>query len=115
MVIAEPDVEVPAGDATKGAKVFKAKCAQCHSSDKASAIKQGPPLYGIFGRTAGSCTGFEYSTANVNSGIVWSDKHMFEYLVNPKKYMPGTKMVFAGMKKDKERADLIAFLQTCKD
>mmetsp|Transcript_3262 Transcript_3262/g.8139 ORF Transcript_3262/g.8139 Transcript_3262/m.8139 type:complete len:116 (-) Transcript_3262:149-496(-) len=115
MVIAEPDVEVPAGDVTKGAKVFKAKCAQCHTNDKAGLTKQGPPLYGIFGRTAGTCDGFQYSSANVQSGIVWSDKHMYEYLVNPKKYMPGTKMVFAGMKKDKERADLIAYLHTLKD
>merc|ERR1712032_505606 len=64
---------------------------------------------GIMGRTSGTCEGFAYSEANKNSGIVWSDKHMFEYLVNPKKYIPGTKMVFAGIKKDKERADLITF------
>merc|ERR1712117_137829 len=110
-VVAEPDVEVPAGDVKKGAKLFKAKCAQCPTSEKGGNAKQGPPLWGIMGRTSGTCEGFAYSEANKNSGIVWSDKHMFEYLVNPKKYIPGTKMVFAGIKRDKERADLITFLQ----
>jgi len=110
MVRPEPDVEVPAGDAKKGAKLFKAKCAQCHTCEANGNNKQGPALHGVFGRASGSVDGFPYSEANQNSGIVWSHKHMFEYLVNPKKYIPGTKMVFAGLKKDKERADLIAFM-----
>merc|ERR1712048_929171 len=115
MVIAEPDVEVPEGDAKKGAKLFKGKCAQCHTIEKGGLVKQGPPLYGIMGRTSGTCDGFTYSEANKNSGIVWSPAHMYEYLVNPKKYIPGTKMVFAGIKKEKERADLIAYLNSCQD
>ncbi|KAL8271875.1 hypothetical protein Esti_004265 [Eimeria stiedai] len=53
---------------------------------------------------------FPYSDANKNSGIVWSEKHLWEYLVNPKAYIPGTKMVFAGIKKETERANLIAYL-----
>merc|ERR1711963_85021 len=110
MVIAEPTVEVPAGEAKKGAKLFKGKCAQCHTIEKGGLVKQGPPLWGLFGRASGSVEGFAYSEANKNSGIIWSDKHMFEYLVNPKKYIPGTKMVFAGIKKDKERADIIAYM-----
>merc|ERR1712167_363784 len=112
VVIAEPDVVVPEGDAKKGAKLFKGKCAQCHTIEKGGLVKQGPPLWGLFGRPSGSVEGFAYSEANKNSGIIWSDKHMFEYLVNPKKYMPGTKMVFAGVKKDKERADLIEYMKT---
>merc|ERR1712154_612052 len=110
MVIAEPNVVVPEGDAKKGAKLFKSKCAQCHTCEKGGLVKQGPPMYGIFGRQSGTCEGFAYSEANKNAAIVWSEKHMYEYLVNPKKYMPGTKMVFAGLKKEKERADLIAFM-----
>jgi len=111
MTIAEPNIEVPEGDVKKGAKLFKAKCAQCHTCEKGGNVKQGPPLFGIFGRTSGQADGFTYSEANKDSGIVWSDKHMFEYLVNPKKYMPGTKMVFAGVKKEKERADLCEYLR----
>ena len=64
----------------------------------------------VYGREAGTGEFGAYSDANKTSGIVWSDKHMYEYLVNPKKYIVGTKMVFAGMKKDSERADLCAFL-----
>merc|ERR1712125_170952 len=81
----EPSVEVPEGDLKKGAKLFKGKCAQCHTIEKGGNAKQGPPLWGVFGRQSGTLEGFAYSEANKNSGIVWSDKHMYEYLVNPKK------------------------------
>ena len=107
---AEPDVTIPEGDAKKGAKLFKAKCFQCHTIEEGGNTKQGPPLWGVFGKQSGTTEGFAYSEANKGSGIVWSEKHMFEYLVNPKKYIPGTKMVFAGIKKEKERADLIAYM-----
>eukprot|EP00916_Digyalum_oweni_P026865 GHVL01044090.1.p1 GENE.GHVL01044090.1~~GHVL01044090.1.p1 ORF type:complete len:136 (+),score=15.40 GHVL01044090.1:57-410(+) len=106
----EPDVQVNEGNAKKGAKLFKAKCAQCHSIDKGGATKQGPALYGFYGRQSGQ-GGYQYSEANKNSGIIWTDKHLWEYLVNPKKYIPGTKMAFAGMKKESEREDLIAYLK----
>merc|ERR1712032_1217179 len=109
MPIPEPQAEVPSGDVKKGAKLFKAKCAQCHTVEKGGNAKQGPPLWGIMGCTSGTCEGFAYSEAHKNSGIVWSDKRMFEYLVNPKMYIPGTKMVFAGIKKDKERAEKLKF------
>merc|ERR1712190_657788 len=85
MPIAEPQVDVPEGDVKKGAKLFKAKCAQCHTIEKGGNSKQGPPLWGLIGRQSGTVDGFGYSEANKNSGIVWSDKHLFEYLINPKK------------------------------
>jgi cytochrome c len=115
MAIPEPDIEVPAGDASKGAKLFKSKCAQCHTDTKGGSTKQGPNLYGLIGRMAGQVEGYPFSEANKASGIVWSEKHLFQYLINPKKYVPGTKMVFAGLKKDQERADLIAYLSSLKD
>ena len=110
----EPDVEVPVGDVKKGAKLFKAKCAQCHSIEEGGNVKSGPPLWALFGSNAGRTTGYGYSEAVKSSGITWSDKHMYEFLVNPKKYIPGTKMVFAGLKKPAERADLVAFMASCK-
>jgi len=64
------------------------------------------------GRGSGQVAGFSYTKANRDSGIVWSDAHLFHYLVNPKKYIPGTKMVFAGLKKKGDRADLIAYINT---
>ena len=72
---------------------------------------QGPNLHGIIGREAGTAAGFSYTAANKSSGITWGEEHLFHYLLNPKKYIPGTKMVFAGLKKKEEREDLIAFLK----
>lgn len=66
---------------------------------------------GLFGRKTGQAEGFSYTAANVNKGIVWDEKTLFEYLENPKKYIPGTKMAFAGLKKDKDRNDLITWLK----
>eukprot|EP00296_Roombia_truncata_P001498 JP437280.1.p2 GENE.JP437280.1~~JP437280.1.p2 ORF type:complete len:191 (+),score=101.58 JP437280.1:3-575(+) len=107
-----PEVTVPAGDVTAGAKIFKQKCAQCHTYDKGGKNLQGPNLHGLLGRESGSAENFSYSGANKTSGIVWCKEHLFQYLIAPAKYIPGTKMVFAGLKKEKDRADLIAFLES---
>lgn len=74
-------------------------------------FSQGPNLGGLFGRTSGTAEGFSYSKANKEKGVLWEEQTLYDYLLNPKKYIPGTKMVFAGLKKPQDRADLIAFLK----
>ena len=68
-------------------------------------------MHGLYGRQSGQSTGFEYTDANKNSGVTWDETTLFEYLKDPKKFIPGTKMVFAGIKKEDERKDLIAYLK----
>ena len=97
------------GDVGKGEKVFR-KCIACHTLEEGK-NKVGPTLYGIFGRTAGALEGYKYSSAMVDSGIVWDDENMDGYLKKPRAFLKGTKMAFAGIKKDNQRADLIAFLK----
>mmetsp|Transcript_5268 Transcript_5268/g.7779 ORF Transcript_5268/g.7779 Transcript_5268/m.7779 type:complete len:110 (+) Transcript_5268:65-394(+) len=99
------------GNAKKGAKIFKARCAQCHVVKEGAAHKTGPNLYGMWGRQSGQAEGYSYSPANVSKGVTWDENTLFDYLLDPKAYIPGTKMVFAGIKKEKERHDLIAFLK----
>ena len=106
---------LPAGDVAKGEKLFKSRAAQCHTANKGGPNGVGPNLYGLVGRKSGTVEGFTYSKANSESGIVWSREILDEYLENPKKYMPGTKMAFAGLKKASDRADIIAYMETLHD
>lgn len=98
-----------AGDPASGAIVFK-KCAACHSVGEGAANKVGPVLNGLFGRPAGSVPGYTYSEANKNSGIIWSEETFAAYIRNPRAMVKKTKMSFAGLKKDQEIDDIIAFL-----
>ncbi|KAI4870691.1 cytochrome c [Hypoxylon rubiginosum] len=100
-----------AGDTKKGANLFKTRCAQCHTLKDGEGNKIGPALHGLFGRKTGQVDGFSYTDANKQKGITWDESTLFEYLENPKKYIPGTKMAFGGLKKEKDRNDLITFLK----
>merc|ERR1711915_459256 len=88
------------GDSKKGANLFKTRCQQCHNLKAEEGNKIGPNLHGLFGRQTGSV-----------EGISWQEDTLFDYLENPKKYIPGTKMAFGGLKKAKDRNDLITYLK----
>jgi cytochrome c len=104
-----------AASAENGEKAAK-KCAACHSFDKGGANKVGPNLYGVVNRPIASHEGFSYSEALTGkSGETWDYEHLDQFLLNPKTYAPGTKMSFAGVSKDAERADLIAYLRSLAD
>ena len=88
-----------------------AKCKVCHQVGETAKNGVGPVLNGIVGRKAGSVEGYNYTPANKNSGLTWDAATLKDYLKNPRAKIPGTKMVFAGIKNEKERADLWAYLK----
>ena len=98
-----------AQDAAAGETSFK-KCLACHSIGEGAKNKVGPVLNGLDGRKSGSVEGFSYSDANKNSGITWSKDQFLDYIKDPKAKIPGTKMVFPGIKNEKEAGDLWAYL-----
>ena len=102
------------GDAKKGKKLAETRAGQCHTFADGGANGVGPNLFGIVGRTSGTVPGFAYSKANQDAAITWTQEVLDEYITNPKKFMPGNKMAFAGLKKEKDRSDLISFLETLK-
>lgn len=99
------------GDAKKGETAF-ITCKTCHAIE-AGVNRIGPSLHAVVGRAAGTIPGFTYSPANKNSGITWTEEKLFQYLENPQRVVPGTKMTFAGWPTDpQKRADVIAYLKT---
>ncbi len=98
-----------AGDVAKGEKVFK-KCKACHYVDKEK-NKTGPHLVNIMGRAAGAVEGYKYSKAMAGSGLVWDEATMASFLAKPKKYLKGTKMAFAGLRKESDISNVIAYLK----
>jgi cytochrome c len=98
-----------AQDAAAGKTSFN-KCLACHAVGENAKNKVGPALNGLEGRKSGTVEGYSYSEANKNSGITWSKEVFLEYIRDPKAKIPGTKMIFAGIKNETEAGNLWAFL-----
>ena len=98
-----------AQDVAAGETSFK-KCLACHSVGAGAKNKVGPELNGLDGRHSGTAAGFTYSAANKDSGITWSKETFLDYIKDPKAKIPGTKMIFPGIKNEKEAGDLWAYL-----
>ena len=98
-------------NADDGAKVFK-KCTACHSIAQNGANKIGPALWGVLGRKTGAVTDYKYSKAMVAHGKEWSFEEMNSYLIKPQAHIKGTKMAFAGLRKEKDRASVILYMNS---
>ena len=106
--LASSPVLAQEGDPAAGEKVFN-KCRACHVLDE-DKNRVGPYLHGIIGRPAGTAEGFTYSPAMKDSGIVWDEETIAEYVTDPKAYIPGNRMAFPGLKKQEDVANLMAYL-----
>ena len=102
------------GDLAHGEKVFK-KCSACHMIASGGKNMIGPNLWGIIGRTAGSAADYKYSKAMVAYAKQWNFEEMNGYLIKPQAYVKGTKMAFAGLRKEKDRASVILYLNSKSD
>jgi cytochrome c len=100
-----------AQDAAAGKTSFN-KCLACHAIGEGAKNKVGPELNGLDGRHSGTAAGYNYSDANKNSGITWNKDQFLEYIKDPKAKIPGTKMVFAGIKNENEANNLWAYVSS---
>lgn len=99
-----------AQDTALGEKIF-VQCKACHQIGESAKNGVGPVLNGLFGRKAGTIEGYSYSPANKNSGITWDEATFREYIRDPKAKIPGTKMIFPGLKDPKQIDDVVAYLK----
>jgi cytochrome c len=102
------------GDVASGEKIFK-KCAACHSINKGGKNKIGPALYNVVGRTVGGVDGYKYSKALASYGKEWTFEELNGFLKKPASYLKGTKMSYAGLRKEKDRASIIKYLNEKSD
>ena len=102
------------GDVTAGEKIFK-KCAACHSINKNGGNKIGPALYNVVGRAVGGATDYKYSKALASYGKEWTFEELNGFLTKPSSYLKGTKMSYAGLRKEKDRASVIKYLNQKSD
>jgi cytochrome c len=100
----------PAQDLAAGEQSFK-KCLPCHAVGEGAKNKVGPVLNGLEGRKSGTIEGFTYTDANKNSGLTWDEAVFRDYIKDPRAKIPGTKMIFAGIKNEKEVSDLWAYMR----
>jgi cytochrome c len=105
---------LPTADVADG-KSISTRCEQCHDISKGGPNKIGPELWNVIGRARATNPGFSYSSAMKAKGGTWTYDELFQFLHSPGVYIPGTKMSFAGLRSEKERIDLIAFLRTQED
>lgn len=100
-----------AGDASNGKRLFN-RCRACHNLTDAARTRVGPNLDGLFGRAAGKDEGYRYSKALAEADFVWTEKELNDWLAQPRTFLPGNKMAFAGLRKEQDRKDLLAYLRT---
>lgn len=104
-----------AGDADAGKNIFRKKCMGCHTAAKGEPDRTGPNLWGVVGREKGASPEYRYSTPMKAMGGVWNEADILGFIAGPRTFLPDTKMTFAGIKNEQERADTLAFLNTLKD
>lgn len=103
-----------AGDPERGRKVFN-RCKACHTIDAGKPHRVGPNLHDVVGRTVGTADGFRYSKAMKAADFTWDGERLEAYLTNPRKYLPGNRMTFPGLRKEQQRADVIAYLMSMSE
>ena len=109
-ILASLPVPYNEGDLANGRRQF-AKCRSCHVIEKGGDNRVGPAVHGIFGRTAGTAAGFAYSPALKGAGFVWDGGKLDQWLADPKGFLPGNRMTFVGLKQEKDRRDVIAYIK----
>ena len=110
LLLAGSATPAPAADPAAGQQIFKAQCGICHSV-VAGVNGIGPTLFGVVGRSAGGVPGFQYTADHKKLGVTWDASTLDKYLTNPRAMVPDTTMIYAGLKDDADRANLIAYLE----